>query len=105
MDRYGLGTSAGLLALLAVAACLFTAFLEAGWIWAYQDYEPSEILSIYFTLALGIPPMWKILGLGLLIALGPPADKLLRESKSLEGQHISPEQRQTSLRSGGLNVD
>ena len=66
------------LALLAAAACIFTALLQIGWIWTYQDYEPSEILSIYFTLALGIPPMWKILGLGILIALGAAGRQALR---------------------------
>ena len=70
LNRRGLGTSAGALALLAIAACVFTAVLQVGWIWAYQHYEPSEILHIYFTFNLGIPPMWRILGLGLLIALG-----------------------------------
>jgi methionine sulfoxide reductase heme-binding subunit len=89
LNRYGLGTSAGPLALLAVASCLFTALLEAGWIWAYQDYEPSEILSIYFTLALGIPPMWKILGLGLLIALGAAGRQALRlKPASLDARKI-----------------
>ncbi len=52
-----------------MASCLFTALFEAGWIWAYHGYKPSEILSIYFTLILGIPPAWQILALGLLIVL------------------------------------
>jgi methionine sulfoxide reductase heme-binding subunit len=89
LNRHGLGTNAGPLALLAVASALFTALLEVGWIWAYQDYEPSEILSIYFTLALGIPPMWKILGLGLLIALGAAGRQALRlKPASLDARNI-----------------
>jgi hypothetical protein len=64
-----LGTDVRALALLSVASCLFTGLLEAGWIWAYQGYEPSEILIIYFTLALGIPSALKILAFGLLIAV------------------------------------
>jgi hypothetical protein len=64
--------------MLAVASCLFTALLEAGWIWAYHGYKPSEILSIYFTLALGIPAAWQILALGLLIAVGAFTQQALR---------------------------
>jgi len=69
LKRHKLGTDAGALTMLALASCLFTALLEAGWIWAYHGYKPSEILSIYFTLILGIPPAWQILALGLLIVL------------------------------------
>jgi sulfoxide reductase heme-binding subunit YedZ len=68
LNRRGQGTNFTALALLAVASSLFTTLVELGWIWAYQNYEPSEILSIYFTLTLGIPPVWKILALGLVIA-------------------------------------
>ena len=78
LNRYGLGTNAGALALLAVASSLFTAALEVAWIWAYQNYEPSEIVSIYFTFALGIPPMWIILGLGVVIALAAAGRQALR---------------------------
>jgi methionine sulfoxide reductase heme-binding subunit len=69
LNHRGQGTNPGALALLAVASCLFTALLEANWIWAYQDYTLSEILSIYFTFTLGIPPALKILVVGLLIAV------------------------------------
>lgn len=69
LNQRGWGTNAGGLALLAAAACLFTALLEVGWIWVYQDYTLPEILDVYFTFDLGIPPMWKILGVGLLIAV------------------------------------
>jgi methionine sulfoxide reductase heme-binding subunit len=68
LNHRGQGTNPRALALLAVASGLFTALLEVGWIWAYQDYTPSEILSIYFTFTLGIPPALKILVVGLLIA-------------------------------------
>jgi sulfoxide reductase heme-binding subunit YedZ len=69
LNRRGLGTDVTALATLAVASCLFTAFLEAAWIWAYHGYEPSNTLSNNFTLVLGISPAWKVLVLGLLIAL------------------------------------
>jgi methionine sulfoxide reductase heme-binding subunit len=69
LDRHGRGTDATALAMLAVASCLFTAFFQAGWAWAYRSYEPSGTLSINFTLALGISPAWQMLALGLLIAV------------------------------------
>jgi sulfoxide reductase heme-binding subunit YedZ len=69
LNRRGQGTDAGALAVLALASGLFTAFFEAGWIWAYHGYKPSEILNICFSLVLGIPPALQILALGLLVAL------------------------------------
>jgi sulfoxide reductase heme-binding subunit YedZ len=69
LNRRGKGINPGALALLAVAACVFTGLIEIAWIWAFQGWGLSEILNIYFTLDLGIPPMWKILAVGLLIAL------------------------------------
>jgi hypothetical protein len=51
-----------------VASCLFTALLEAGWLWAYQGYEPLETLAANFTAAEGLSPAWKVLILGFLAA-------------------------------------
>jgi sulfoxide reductase heme-binding subunit YedZ len=78
LNRRGLGTNAGALAGITLVSCLFTALLEIGWIWAYQGYAMSEILSIYFTLDLGMPPALKILAIGLLIALGASGRHALR---------------------------
>jgi sulfoxide reductase heme-binding subunit YedZ len=78
LERHEHGTSAGVLALLAVASCLFTAGLEVGCIWAFRGYALSEIFSIYFTTILGIPPAWTILALGLLIAVAAFAEQSLR---------------------------
>jgi sulfoxide reductase heme-binding subunit YedZ len=72
-NRRGLGTDARALAMLAVASCLFTALLEAGWTWAYHGYGPAGTLGNNFTLVLGVSPAWKILVLGLLIALAAAA--------------------------------
>ena len=69
LNRRRLGTDVKALAMLTVAACLFTALLEAGWIWAYHGLEPAGTLANNFSLALGVSPAWKILALGLLIAL------------------------------------
>jgi sulfoxide reductase heme-binding subunit YedZ len=55
LDRYGLGADAKALATLAVASSLFTALLEAGWIWARRGYELSWTLGNNFTLDLTSP--------------------------------------------------
>jgi sulfoxide reductase heme-binding subunit YedZ len=78
LNRRGHGANAGVLALLAAASCLFTALLEAGWIWAYHGYEMSEILVVCFTLALGIPAALQVLALGLLIAVAVFTQQTLR---------------------------
>jgi len=77
LHRRGQGTNAAVLALLAVASCVFTAVFEVGCIWAFRGYELSEIFSIYFTPILGIPPAWTILALGLLIAVAAFAQQAL----------------------------
>jgi sulfoxide reductase heme-binding subunit YedZ len=68
LDRRGQGTNPWVLAALAVASCLFTALLEAGWIWVYHGFEPAGTLANNFSLDLGIAPAWKILALGFVIA-------------------------------------
>ena len=69
LNNHARGSDASTLAMLAIAACLFTACLEAGWGWAYYGYEPLGTLSNNFSLILGVSPAWKILIVGLLITL------------------------------------
>jgi sulfoxide reductase heme-binding subunit YedZ len=78
LNRRGLGADARALTMLAVASCLFTALLEAGWIWAYHGYKPSETLGDNFSLVLGVSPAWEMLALGLLIALAAASRHALR---------------------------
>jgi methionine sulfoxide reductase heme-binding subunit len=77
LNRRGHGRDVGALALLAVSASLFAAFLEAGWLWAYHDYEPLGTLGNNLSLVLGVSPAWKVLILGLLIALGAASRQAL----------------------------
>jgi methionine sulfoxide reductase heme-binding subunit len=70
LNRRGHGTDARALAVLAVAASLFTALFEAGWLWAYHDYEPAGTLANNFTLVLGVSSAWKVLAIGLVCAVG-----------------------------------
>jgi sulfoxide reductase heme-binding subunit YedZ len=68
LKRRGRAADAKALAALAVASCLFTTLLEAGWLWAYQGYEPLETLAGNFTFIEGLSPAWKVLILGGLAA-------------------------------------
>jgi methionine sulfoxide reductase heme-binding subunit len=69
LARRRLGADVFALAALAVVSTIFTALLEAGWVWAYHGYEPFGTLRANFSLELGVPAAWKVLGLGLAIAL------------------------------------
>ncbi|HJU10388.1 MAG TPA: ferric reductase-like transmembrane domain-containing protein [Candidatus Binataceae bacterium] len=68
LRQYRYGSNSRALATLSVAACLFTAALEAGWGWVYYGYEPFGTLRANFSLILGVSPAWKMLIFGLLIA-------------------------------------
>jgi methionine sulfoxide reductase heme-binding subunit len=73
LARYRLGADARALALLAVASSLFTALLEAGFLWTRRGYDPMATLYNNFNpamLEIGIPAAWQVLGLGLVFALG-----------------------------------
>jgi len=81
LARYGLGTNVKALATLAVASCLFTAFLEAGFLWARRGFDVLGTLGYNFTLAIldvGYPPAWQVLAFGLLIALGAAGREAFR---------------------------
>jgi sulfoxide reductase heme-binding subunit YedZ len=63
---------------LAVASSAFTAAFQVGCIWTFRDYALSEIFEVYFTSVLGIPPMWTVLALGLLIAAAAAAQRVVQ---------------------------
>jgi sulfoxide reductase heme-binding subunit YedZ len=69
LQRRGQGADPRALAGLAVASCVFTASLEAGWIWVYHGVEPSETFANNFSLDLGVSAAWRVLALGLIIAV------------------------------------
>jgi methionine sulfoxide reductase heme-binding subunit len=77
INRRGHGSDVSALAVLAASASLFAASLEAAWLWAYHDYEPLGTLGNNFSLVLGVSPAWKVLGLGLLVALGAASRQAL----------------------------
>jgi sulfoxide reductase heme-binding subunit YedZ len=72
LARYGRGADARALVLLAVASCLFTALLEAGFMWGRRGYDLTETLANNFNpamLEIGIPATWQVLAFGLLFAV------------------------------------
>jgi methionine sulfoxide reductase heme-binding subunit len=81
LARYGLGTNAKALAMLAVASCLVAASLEAGFLWARRSFDLWETLGVNFNLSVldfGYPPAWQVLALGLMVALAAAAGEALR---------------------------
>src|SRR5262249_23703432 len=61
LNRWRRGTDAMALTILAMASCVFTVLLEAGWNWAYHGDNPSWVFGNNFSLVLGISPAWKVL--------------------------------------------
>jgi sulfoxide reductase heme-binding subunit YedZ len=81
LDRYRLGSDAKALLALAVFCCLFTAFLEAGFMWVRRGYDVMGTLHINFMFApaeIGIQPPWQVLAFGLVFALAAMARAALR---------------------------
>jgi methionine sulfoxide reductase heme-binding subunit len=81
LDRYRLGCDVKALIALAVFCCLFTAFLEAGFMWGRRGYDIMGTLHINFMFApaeIGIQPPWQVLAFGLVFAFGAMARAALR---------------------------
>jgi sulfoxide reductase heme-binding subunit YedZ len=72
LARYRVGSDARGLALLAVGSCLFTALLEAGFLWGRRGYDPAGTLANNFNpamLEIGVPAPWQVLAFGLVFTL------------------------------------
>ena len=81
LDRYRLGSDAKALLALAVFCCLFTAFLEVGFMWVRRGYDVMGTLRINFMFApaeIGVQPPWQVLAFGLVFAFGAMARAALR---------------------------
>jgi len=81
LDHYKLGTDARALLALAVFCCLFTAFLEAGFMWGRRGYDVIGTLRINFMFApaeIGVQPPWQVLAFGLVFAFGAMVRTALR---------------------------
>ncbi len=81
LARYGLGTNAKVLAVLAAASCIVAASLEAGFLWARRGFAVWETLGVNFDTAVldfGYPPAWQMLALGIVAALAAAWGETLR---------------------------
>jgi sulfoxide reductase heme-binding subunit YedZ len=90
LDRYRLGSDVKALIAIAVFCCLFTAFLEAGFMWVRRGYDVMGTLHINFMFApaeIGIQPPWQVLAFGLAFAFGAMVRAALRvRTASLEAR-------------------
>jgi sulfoxide reductase heme-binding subunit YedZ len=97
LARYGQGADARALAMLAVASCLFTAFLEAGFLLGRRGYELLWTLGNNFNpamLEVGVPAAWQVLAFGLLFALGAFALGAAGGNETLRAKAASLDARQ-----------
>jgi sulfoxide reductase heme-binding subunit YedZ len=81
LNRYRLGSDPKALLALAVFCCLFTAFLEAGFMWGRRGYDVVGTLHMNFMFApveIGIQPTWQVLAFGLVFAFGAMVQAALR---------------------------
>jgi methionine sulfoxide reductase heme-binding subunit len=72
LARCRLGADVRALLMLAAASCLFTAFLEAGFLWARRGFDVVATLRYNFNLAvldIAYPPAWQVLAFGLGVVL------------------------------------
>jgi sulfoxide reductase heme-binding subunit YedZ len=92
LAHYGKGTDARALAMLALGSSLFTALLEAGFLWGRRGYELSWSLGNNFSLAyldIAIPPAWEVLGFGLVFVLAAAGREVLRvKTARLEARQV-----------------
>ena len=91
LARFGLGANIKALLVLALASCLVSAFLEAGFLWSRRGFEVLATLGYNFSLAIleiSYPPAWQVLALGLLVALGAAGREAFRvKAARLEAGH------------------
>jgi methionine sulfoxide reductase heme-binding subunit len=72
LARHRLGADARMLFMLAMASCLFTALLEAGFLWGRRGFEVMKTLGYNLSLAMldfYYPPAWRVLAFGLFVTL------------------------------------
>jgi methionine sulfoxide reductase heme-binding subunit len=81
LARYGRATDPVALLLLALGCAVFTALLEAGFLFVRRSYELSWTLGNNFNPAMldvFVPPAWQVLGMGLAVALAAAGYRVLR---------------------------
>ena len=81
LARRRLGADVRALAILTVTSSLFTALLEAGFVWVRRGYELSWTLGNNFNpdlFEIAIPPAWQVLAFGLPFVLAAAGREVFR---------------------------
>jgi methionine sulfoxide reductase heme-binding subunit len=93
LARYRLGADGKALLVLAVAACLFAAFLEAGFLWGRRGFDVLTTLRYNFSLAMldiAYPPAWQVLAFGLVVVLAVAGREVFRwRTASVEARRVA----------------
>jgi hypothetical protein len=95
LARYGRAADPIALALLTVGCAVFTALLEAGFMFVRRGYELSWTLGNNFNPAMldvFVPPAWQVLGMGLAVTAAAAGYRVLRpEAKRGAGVRVASE--------------
>jgi len=83
LDKRGRGTDLRALVLLAIATWFVAALSETGWVWIYHGFEPGWTFANNFRLTFGVSAAWKVLAIGLLIALVSAGRQAQRRRKAV----------------------
>jgi sulfoxide reductase heme-binding subunit YedZ len=78
LARYRGGADTGMLFMLAVVSCLFTALLEAAFLWGRRGFDVVKTLGYNVSLAtveFYCPPAWQVLTFGLVVTLAAVGHK------------------------------
>jgi methionine sulfoxide reductase heme-binding subunit len=78
LTRHQRGADVRMLFVLAVASCVFTASLEAGFLWGRRGFDVVKTLGYNFSLAMldfYYPPAWQVLAFGLFVTLAAVGHK------------------------------
>jgi DMSO/TMAO reductase YedYZ heme-binding membrane subunit len=93
LARYRLGADGKALLALAVASCLFAAFLEAGFLWVRRGLDALTTLRYNFSLAMldiAYPPAWQVLAFGLMVVMAAAGREVFRwRAASLEARRVA----------------
>jgi sulfoxide reductase heme-binding subunit YedZ len=80
LARHRRGADVRILFMLAVASCVFTASLEAGFLWGRRGFDVVKTLGYNFSLAMldfYYPPAWQVLAFGLFVTLAAACHKVI----------------------------
>jgi len=93
LARHRRGVDVRTLFMLAAAACVFTASLEAGFLWGRRGFDVMKTLGYNFSLAMldfYYPPAWQVLAFGLFVTLAAAGHQAIAGAGRRRGEGPSP---------------